>query len=155
MLTQDEKVIASAIAVQQNSTNTTVAVAQAAASSKAVADTSDLVSSILNDPASVEARTCCTSMIGVFNDICRIDEEEELSDQQLFLIVAVVAICGVVKSLIRHFQVRWLPEAGGCILVGGERKFAVCLVSFQSSIVPLTPFLYSCCWIHLEVLSTP
>lgn len=126
MLTQDEKVIASAIAVQQNSTNTTVAVAQAAASSKAVADTSDLVSSILNDPASVEARTCCTSMIGVFNDICRIDEEEELSDQQLFLVVAVVAICGVVKSLIRHFQVRWLPEAGGCILVGGERNFAMC-----------------------------
>ena len=24
----------------------------------------------------------------------------------------------MVKSLIRHFKIRWLPEAAGCILVG-------------------------------------
>jgi hypothetical protein len=45
-------------------------------------------------------------------------EEEEFNDKRLFVIVCVIALCGVVKSLIRHFKLRWLPEAGGCILVG-------------------------------------
>jgi len=32
--------------------------------------------------------------------------------------VCVIALCGIVKSMIRHYKLRWLPEAGGCILVG-------------------------------------
>jgi hypothetical protein len=122
MLQQDEKsVIASIQAAQNmNATNTPAAKESAAASLKAVADTTELVSSVLNDPSSVEARTCCASMLNVFHETCSVDEEEELSDKQLFLGVAVIAVCGLVKSLIRHFQIRWLPEAGGCVLVGGE-----------------------------------
>jgi NhaP-type Na+/H+ or K+/H+ antiporter len=27
-------------------------------------------------------------------------------------------MCSIVKSLIKHFEIRWLPEAAGCILVG-------------------------------------
>jgi len=34
------------------------------------------------------------------------------------VIVFVITLCGLVKSVIRHFKIRWLPEAAGCILVG-------------------------------------
>jgi NhaP-type Na+/H+ or K+/H+ antiporter len=122
MLQQEDKIMAS-VKAAQNNTNATVvkeAVASAAASSKAVSDTADFVSSVLNDPTSVEARTCCTSILNVFHENCDVDEEEELSDSSLFIAVAVIAMCGMVKSLIRHFQIRCLPEAAGCILVGGK-----------------------------------
>ena len=45
-------------------------------------------------------------------------DDEEYADRRLFVIVLVIALCGLIKSLIRHFKIRWLPEAGGCILVG-------------------------------------
>jgi NhaP-type Na+/H+ or K+/H+ antiporter len=114
MLQQDHKIMKSV----QNQTNHTVAQADAAASVKAVSDAADMVSNILNDPTSVEARTCCTSILNVFHENCNVNEEEELSDVKLFVSVVVIAFCGLVKSLIRHFSIRWLPEAAGCILVG-------------------------------------
>jgi len=116
MLQQDNKLMKAI----QNQTNTTFTEAQtdAAISSKAVSDAADMVSNVLNDPTSVEARTCCTSILNVFHENCNVNEEEELSDRRLFVGVMVVAFCGLVKSLIRHFSIRWLPEAAGCILVG-------------------------------------
>ncbi|KAG7364366.1 sodium/hydrogen exchanger [Nitzschia inconspicua] len=114
MLQQDQKIIKAV----QNQTNHTFAQADAAASKKAVSDAADYVTSVLNDPTSVEARTCCTSILNVFHENCSVDEEEELSDSRLFVTVVVIAFCGLVKSLIRHFSIRWLPEAAGCILVG-------------------------------------
>jgi hypothetical protein len=121
MLKQEENLIAS-VKAAQNQTNATKtdAAADAAASVKAVSDTTDLVSSVLNDPLSVEARTCCASILNVFHENCNVDEDDELSDSRLFIVVAVIAFCGLVKSLIRHFHIRWLPEAAGCILVGGK-----------------------------------
>jgi hypothetical protein len=115
MLQQDQKIIKAV----QNQTNHTIAQADAAASQKAVSDAADIVSSVLNDPTSVEARTCCTSILNVFHENCSVDDEEELSDVRLFVSVVVIACCGLIKSLIRHFSIRWLPEAAGCILVGG------------------------------------
>lgn len=116
MLQQDNKLMKAVV----NQTNHTVTEAQAdaAVSSKAVADAADMISNVLNDPTSVEARTCCTSILNVFHENCNINEEEELSDRRLFVGVAVIALCGLVKSLIRHFHIRWLPEAAGCIMVG-------------------------------------
>ena len=121
MLQQEGKLMAS-VKAAQNNTNVTVteAAADAAVSAKAVSDATDIVSSVLNDPTSVEARTCCASILNVFHENCYVDEEEELSDRRLFIVVAVIACCGLVKSLIRHFHIRWLPEAAGCILVGGK-----------------------------------
>eukprot|EP00536_Pseudo-nitzschia_multiseries_P014711 jgi/Psemu1/246262/estExt_Genewise1.C_7580006 len=84
----------------------------------AVADAADMISNVLNDPTSVEARTCCTSILNVFHENCNVDQEEELSDRRLLVGVAVIACCGLIKSLIRHFHLRWLPEAAGCIMVG-------------------------------------
>ena len=118
MLQQDNKLMKAVV----NQTNHTITEAQAdaALSSKAVAEAADMVSNVLNDPTSVEARTCCTSILSVFHENCNVDEEEELSDRRLFVGVAVIALCGLVKSLIRHFHIRWLPEAAGCIMVGGK-----------------------------------
>ena len=39
-------------------------------------------------------------------------------NQRCFVTVCTIALCGLIKSLIRHFKIRWLSEAGGCILVG-------------------------------------
>ena len=114
---QEDRLVAQVKAATNNVTAN--AVADAAKSAKAVSDTYDFVSSVLNDPNSVEARTCCASILNVFHENCYVDEDEEFSDGRLFIVVAVIALCGLVKSLIRHFQIRWLPEAAGCILVGG------------------------------------
>lgn len=130
MLQQDHKIMKAV----KNQTNITIneAQADAAASSKAVADAADMVSNVLNDPSSVEFRTCCASILNAFHENCSVNEEEELSDSRLFVAVAVIAVCGLIKSLIRHFTVRWLPEAAGCILVGGTFR--------NSSIVCSLPF---------------
>jgi len=97
-----------------------IAKEEAAKSKKSISDTSDAVSSVFNDPSSVEARTCCASILNVYHELCSSDEEEQVSDSRLFFLVLVMALCGMVKSLIRHFKILWLPEAAGCILVGGK-----------------------------------
>jgi hypothetical protein len=122
LLLQKEDTIKKAIETYANQTNVTMneAAIDAATSSKAVQEVSAAVSAVLNDPTSVEARTCCASILNVFHENCDTPDQEEVSDKKLFLIVFVLAFCGMVKSLIRHFQIRWLPEAAGCILVGGK-----------------------------------
>jgi hypothetical protein len=76
------------------------------------------VSAMINSPKSIETQVCCKSILTVFHEECDTPEEEEFNDKRLFVIVCVIALCGLVKSLIRHFQLRWIPEAGGCIIVG-------------------------------------
>jgi len=76
------------------------------------------VSAVINSPEALETQECCRSILKVFHEECDSPEEEEFNDKRLFVIVCVIALCGMVKSLIRHFKLRWLPEAGGCILVG-------------------------------------
>ena len=114
--------IKDAIKSAANQTNATLsdAAVDAVMQAKAVQDTEAVISAVLNDPTSVEARTCCASILNVFHENCDPADQEEVSDRKLFLIVFVIAFCGVVKSVIRHFKVRWLPEAAGCILVGGK-----------------------------------
>lgn len=74
------------------------------------------VSSVI--PPVYETQTCCKSILQVFHELCDSGDDEGYDDKRLFVIVLVIALCGMVKSLIRHFHIRWLPEAGGCILVG-------------------------------------
>ncbi|KAI2510499.1 Sodium hydrogen exchanger [Fragilaria crotonensis] len=120
LLLQKEDTIQKVFDSIVNQTNVTLnnAAVDAAASSKAVQEVTAAVSAVLNDPTSVEARICCASILNVFHENCDTPDEEVVSDKKLFLIVFVLAFCGMVKSLIRHFQIRWLPEAAGCILVG-------------------------------------
>lgn len=65
-----------------------------------------------------ELKTCCSSIMNVFHDLCDRSESEELDDSRLFVIVSMIAVCLLVKTLIKNFKIRWLPEAAGCILVG-------------------------------------
>ncbi len=155
MLQQDNKIMKAV----QNQTNITIneAQADAAASSKAVADAADLVSNVLNDPTSVEARTCCTSILNVFHENCSVNDEEELSDSRLFVAVAVIAVCGLIKSLIRHFTVRWLPEAAGCILVGGTlctmRVLSPSRLSSSFIFLTLPPLVFSNRGVFIDIVS--
>lgn len=132
LLQQGDKVIEMA---QNESKKNEEAVKDAKASSQAVADTNAAVSALLNDPSSVEARTCCASILNVYHENCSTDDQENYSDSKLFFVVIVIAMCGMVKSLIRHYRIVWLPEAAGCILVGGTwRKClnAVTLIDLTS-----------------------
>ena len=126
LLQHEDQVINHLKKIAANATNATKIDAKedAAASAKAVADTSELVSAVLNDPTSIEARTCCASILNVYHENCNVDAEEDVSDQRLFIVVLIMAFCGMVKSLIRHFKIRWLPEAAGCILVGVASGYA-------------------------------
>jgi hypothetical protein len=139
LMLQTEEDITAAIKVS-NQTNATLNEAQsdAVASSKALHDTTAAVSALLNDPTSVEARTCCASILNVYHEHCDTTEDDHLSDSNLFIMVFIIAFCGLVKSLIRHFKIRWLPEAAGCILVGG----AYCI--FTKSCLPAAAIAYTC-----------
>lgn len=92
----------------------------AAESAEAIRTAVEGVKNIMNDPKSVEARTCCASILSVFHEHCdpTTTGVEDYSDRRLLVVVFVITVCGIVKSVIRHLNIRWLPEAGGCILVG-------------------------------------
>ena len=97
-----------------------VAAKDAAESAEAIRTATDAVKNIMSDPKSVEARTCCASILSVFHEHCdpTTTGVEDYSDRRLLVVVFVITVCGMVKSIIRHLNIRWLPEAGGCILVG-------------------------------------
>lgn len=97
------------------------AIQDAAESAGAIRTAVETVKNSMNkDPKSVEARTCCASILSVFHEHCdpTTTGVEDYSDRRLLVVVFVITVCGMVKSLIRHLGIRWLPEAGGCILVG-------------------------------------
>mmetsp|Transcript_9298 Transcript_9298/g.13473 ORF Transcript_9298/g.13473 Transcript_9298/m.13473 type:complete len:195 (+) Transcript_9298:732-1316(+) len=57
--------------------------------------------SILDSPESIEARTCCASILNVFHEHCDRNEEIEYTDRSLFVIVSVICILvGVVLGSI-------------------------------------------------------
>lgn len=70
-------------------------------------------------PGSPELKKCCMSILNVYQKNCSVEPEEDVSDSRLFFVICVMALCLMVKSIIRHFKILWLPEAAGCILVGG------------------------------------
>mmetsp|Transcript_16709 Transcript_16709/g.34898 ORF Transcript_16709/g.34898 Transcript_16709/m.34898 type:complete len:1258 (+) Transcript_16709:259-4032(+) len=92
----------------------------ASESAEAIRTATEAVKNIMNDPKSIEARTCCASILSVFHEHCdpTTTGVDDYSDRRLLVIVFVITVCGMVKSIIRFFNIRWLPEAGGCILVG-------------------------------------
>lgn len=92
----------------------------ASESAEAIRTATEAVKNSMTDPKSVEARTCCASILSVFHEHCDPTTTgiEDYSDSRLLVIVFVITVCGMVKSIIRFFNIRWLPEAGGCILVG-------------------------------------
>jgi hypothetical protein len=82
----------------------------------------------------------------VFHENCDAPSEETLSDWKLIMIVIIIAVCGMIKSLIRHYQIRWLPEAAGCIIVGGkcveQMRLCECGNSLLTSVTDVASFLF-------------
>ena len=101
----------------------------ASESAEAIRTATESVKNIMTDAKSIEARTCCASILSVFHEHCdpTTTGVDDYSDRRLLVIVFVITVCGMVKSIIRYFNIRWLPEAGGCILVGGMSCLCICI----------------------------
>jgi NhaP-type Na+/H+ or K+/H+ antiporter len=63
-----------------------------------------------------EAWECCSSIYQYYTTHC--GREPQLASYQLLGVVAVLVLCGFVKSLIRALRVEWIPDAAACIMVG-------------------------------------
>mmetsp|Transcript_3238 Transcript_3238/g.3708 ORF Transcript_3238/g.3708 Transcript_3238/m.3708 type:complete len:832 (-) Transcript_3238:142-2637(-) len=60
--------------------------------------------------------SCCEALKGHFDAYCT--ESELITNMHLLLIASVLLLCEMAKSLIKTHKIHWLPEAGGCMLVG-------------------------------------
>ena len=60
--------------------------------------------------------SCCQSLKSHYDAYC--DESEIITNMHLLLIASVLLLCEMAKSLIKTHKIHWIPEAGGCILVG-------------------------------------
>jgi len=59
---------------------------------------------------------CCKIIQKYYVGRCH--STEKFASLTLLGVVSVLILCGFFKTLIQGFQLHWLPEAGGCILVG-------------------------------------
>ena len=62
-----------------------------------------------------EAWQCCSSIYTYYAKHC---QRPELASFQLLGIVSVLVCCGLVMSMLKTFQVLWVPDAAACIVVG-------------------------------------
>lgn len=60
--------------------------------------------------------SCCESLRYSFDKYC--EEGQIITNMHLLLIAAVLLCCEMAKSLIKSHHLHFLPEAGGCVLVG-------------------------------------
>lgn len=63
----------------------------------------------------IEAWQCCSSIFDYYNSNC---QRPELASFKLLGVVSVLVLCGLVMSLLKTFEVEWVPDAAACILVG-------------------------------------
>mmetsp|Transcript_5831 Transcript_5831/g.11028 ORF Transcript_5831/g.11028 Transcript_5831/m.11028 type:complete len:613 (+) Transcript_5831:1377-3215(+) len=59
---------------------------------------------------------CCKTLKSQYDISCRTNGYFESSN--MLIVVMVLLICAIVTSLIEKNRLHWLPEAGGCIIVG-------------------------------------
>lgn len=59
---------------------------------------------------------CCKVISHYYSSRCLY--HQQFASLSLLGIVAVLILCNLVKSLLQIYGIKWLPEAGGCILVG-------------------------------------
>jgi len=60
--------------------------------------------------------SCCKSLKSHFNAYC--DKSKIYAGRYLLIGAAVLLLCEVTKNMIRSQQLHWIPEVGGCIIVG-------------------------------------
>lgn len=59
---------------------------------------------------------CCQSLRNRYSEYC--DDGQLLSNVHLLLAASVLLLCEVAKSVVKSYDIHWLPEAGVCIIVG-------------------------------------
>mmetsp|Transcript_8394 Transcript_8394/g.15838 ORF Transcript_8394/g.15838 Transcript_8394/m.15838 type:complete len:785 (+) Transcript_8394:383-2737(+) len=59
---------------------------------------------------------CCKVISHYYSSRCLYHHQH--ASLSLLGIVAVLILCNLTKSALNYFQIKWLPDAGGCILVG-------------------------------------
>ena len=59
---------------------------------------------------------CCSSLRSHYYEYC--DAAEWLNGYNLLVVAGVMLLCECAKSVVKKNGVRWLPEAGACMLVG-------------------------------------
>jgi NhaP-type Na+/H+ or K+/H+ antiporter len=74
---------------------------------------------------------CCSALMAHHSDYC--EENSMLSNFHLFVASAVLLLCECAKAVVQHYQIKFLPEAATCILVGT-------LVGAILSHLPVLPF---------------
>jgi len=60
--------------------------------------------------------SCCESLKNNYDSYC--EKSEFVTNMHLLLIATVLLLCEMAKSLIKSQNLHWLPEAGGCMIVG-------------------------------------
>jgi len=60
--------------------------------------------------------SCCQSLKNHYDDYC--SENDLITNAHLLLVASVLLLCEGAKSLIKTHKLHFLPEAGGCVLVG-------------------------------------
>jgi len=60
--------------------------------------------------------SCCQSLKNHYDDYC--SENDLITNAHLLLVASVLLLCEGAKSLIKTHELHFLPEAGGCVLVG-------------------------------------
>jgi NhaP-type Na+/H+ or K+/H+ antiporter len=59
---------------------------------------------------------CCSALMAHHSDYC--EENSMLSNFHLFVASFVLLLCECAKAVVQHYQIKFLPEAATCILVG-------------------------------------
>ena len=59
---------------------------------------------------------CCSSLRSHYYEYC--DSSGMLNEFNLLVVAAVMLLCECAKSVVKKNNIRWLPEAGACMLVG-------------------------------------
>eukprot|EP00577_Skeletonema_sp_RCC1716_P002988 CAMPEP_0113381122 /NCGR_PEP_ID=MMETSP0013_2-20120614/5124_1 /TAXON_ID=2843 ORGANISM="Skeletonema costatum, Strain 1716" /NCGR_SAMPLE_ID=MMETSP0013_2 /ASSEMBLY_ACC=CAM_ASM_000158 /LENGTH=913 /DNA_ID=CAMNT_0000263509 /DNA_START=139 /DNA_END=2878 /DNA_ORIENTATION=+ /assembly_acc=CAM_ASM_000158 len=59
---------------------------------------------------------CCSSLRSHYYEYC--DSSGMLNEFNLLVVAAVMLLCECAKSVVKNNNIRWLPEAGACMLVG-------------------------------------
>lgn len=60
--------------------------------------------------------SCCSSLRSHYYEYC--DETGLLNESNLLVVAAVMLLCECAKSIVKKNNIRFLPEAGACMLVG-------------------------------------
>jgi len=65
-----------------------------------------------------ERWTCCGSISDFYGKSCHTEGGGSFDPYKLLGIVLVLVVCGWMKSMLKIANVRWVPDAGACIVVG-------------------------------------